>query len=464
MGAPKYIYFLGIGGIGMSALARYYRSLGLTVAGYDKTSTTLTSELVKEGIDIHFIDDVNLIPSFVTENASETLIVYTPAIPVDHNELKYLKANSFTIKKRSEVLATITGQTKTIAIAGTHGKTTTSSMVAHLLKSAGKNINAFLGGITQNYNTNLLLSTVQSPDTSTVVEADEYDRSFLTLFPEMAIITSVDADHLDVYGEHKFVRESFELFANQIKPGGVLVSKKGLDYSLPEGNGLKIYSYSLNEKANFYAENIKIENGNYVFDLRSDVENIKDINFGIPGSHNVENAVAASAIAQLAGLAAADIKKGLKTFKGVKRRFDYQLKTSRLVYIDDYAHHPEELRACISSVKEMYPGKKIVGVFQPHLYTRTRDFADGFAKSLQLLDDIILLDIYPARELPIPGISSQLLFNKINTKNKLLATKQNLVEIIKNKNPEVLITMGAGDIDTLVEPISKMLKEKINSD
>ncbi len=459
----KYVYFLGIGGIGMSALARYFKVAGKEVAGYDKTATPLTDELIAEGIFVHFDDNMDLVPksfkSTINDQRSTILIVITPAVPSNHSEYQFFKNNGFTMKKRSEVLGAITKQLYTLAVAGTHGKTTTSSMLAHILKTAGIDCTAFLGGITQNYGTNLLLPKQPQPtnhkaQTPVVVEADEYDRSFLTLHPDVAVITSVDADHLDIYGDKKHMEESYSLFAGQVKKGGKLIMKTSVVKALGSKDAI---SYSLDGPSDFYAKNISITGGNYVYDIVHPAGVMEKMTLGLPGRHNVENSVAATAAASQLSIAEADIRRALASFRGVKRRFDYQIKTDKLVFIDDYAHHPEELRACISSVKEMYPGKKLTGIFQPHLYTRTRDFADGFAQSLDLLDETILLDIYPARELPIEGVSSQMLLDKMKGKNKSLSHKKELVNEVCRRKPEVLLTLGAGDIDTLVEPLKLAL-------
>ena len=397
------------------------------------------------------------------------MVVYTPAIPKDHAELKFFQKNEYVIKKRSEVLGMITEQSFTIAVAGTHGKTTTSSLIAHILRSSEVDCTAFLGGITQNYGTNLLLSEKLKKKKSkiksiVVVEADEYDRSFLTLHPDIAVITSVDADHLDIYGDQKQMEESYRQFANQVKDGGVLIIKKGVDKILVLGkNGKKILTYSLHQSSDFYARKIAIKKGQYIFDVVTPEQAIRGMLLGVPGKHNVENAVAAVAVAQQMNVFSGNIKNALTTFKGVKRRFEYHIKTDKLVYIDDYAHHPEELRACISAVKEMYPSKKVTGIFQPHLFTRTRDFANEFARSLELLDELILLDIYPAREKPIEGVTSEMLLNLIGTKNKKLVSKKELVREIKNRELEVLITLGAGDIDAMVEPIKNELMTRVKS-
>lgn len=445
----------------MSALARYFNAMGKSVSGYDKTPTKLTNELISEGIKIHFEDDINLIKSEIQNPKSEILIVYTPAIPADHKELNYFKANNFNIKKRAEVLGMITEACYTIAVAGTHGKTTTSSLVAHILKTADLDPSAFLGGITQNYNTNLLLSNnlknaeLQTKDTGlVVVEADEYDRSFLTLHPEIAVITSVDADHLDIYGDKKYMEESYSLFASQIR--SKLILKKSIVNNIASGD--KAITYSVSDTgADYFAQNIKIENAAYLYEVVTPTGVFKNMTLGLPGLHNVENSIAAVAVACLMNIPELKIREGLKTFRGVKRRFDYQIKTDNLVFIDDYAHHPEELKASINSAKEMYPGKKITGIFQPHLFSRTRDFADEFAKSLELLDECILMEIYPARELPIEGVSSKMLLDKMRSTNKSICQKKDLLKDVSERKLEVLLTLGAGDIDTFVEPLKNEL-------
>lgn len=463
------VYFLGIGGIGMSALARYFNAMGKRVAGYDKTSTKLTDELIAEGIEIHFEDHIRNIPKYFKELPFDTdniLIVFTPAVPLDHSEYVFFNLNGFNIKKRAEVLGMITQSAHTIAVAGTHGKTTTSSLTAHILKSAGLDPSAFLGGITQNYNTNLLLSSNLKSNnqlpiaigTATnnhiVVEADEYDRSFLTLHPDIAVITSVDADHLDIYGDKSHVEESFSLFAKQVK--SKLILKKNIVGKV-NANKTPI-TYAVNdESADYFAQNIKIDNGYYHYEIVTPESIFENIVLGLPGLHNVENSVAAVAIACQLNISEDIIRKALASFKGVKRRFDYHIKTDKLVFIDDYAHHPEELKAAISSAKEMYPGKKITGIFQPHLFSRTRDFADDFAKSLDLLDECILMEIYPARELPIEGVSSQMLLNKMKSTNKTICQKSDLIKEVGKREIEILMTMGAGDIDTFVESIKMEL-------
>jgi len=457
----KYVYFLGIGGIGMSALARYFNAMGKSVSGYDKTPTALTSELIAEGIDIHFEDDMNLVKAEIKNAGAErVMIVYTPAVPANHSELNYFRNNNYNIKKRAEVLGLITKSTKTIGVAGTHGKTTTSSLIAHILKVANLDPSAFLGGITQNYNTNLLLSKSLASNggvgekSLVVVEADEYDRSFLTLFPDMAVITSVDADHLDIYGDKKYMEESYSLFAKQVR--SKLVVKKSIEKTIDSGK--QLVTYSVNDTtANYYAQNVIIKHAAYHYEVVTPAGVFKNMTLGLPGLHNVENSIAAVAIACLMNISEDNIRKALQTFKGVRRRFDYQIKTDKLVFIDDYAHHPEELKACINSVKEMYPSKKITGIFQPHLYSRTRDFADDFAKSLDLLDECILMEIYPARELPIEGVTSKMLLDKMKINDKMICQKNDLVDTVSNCHPEVLLTLGAGDIDTFVQPLKNRL-------
>lgn len=446
----------------MSALARFFNAMGKEASGYDKTKTELTDELVREGIAVHFNEDDALIKNNFKSgkwSSENLLVVYTPAVPKTHSEYIYLNNLKINIKKRSEVLGMLTQQAPTIAVAGTHGKTTTSSLVAHILRTAGIDCSAFLGGITKNYSTNLLLSKSLNLEPETrnpkpiVVEADEYDRSFLTLHPYIAVITSLDADHLDIYGTHEEMLSTYLKFSKQVKHK--LIINKSIS-SIVKWEGSPI-TYSVKEKADFYAENITIENGFYFYDIVTPNCKIEKLSLGLPGLHNVENSVAATVVAIQMNVNEESIRKALQTFEGAKRRFDYQIRSKDIVFIDDYAHHPEELRACISSVKQMYPNKKVTGVFQPHLFTRTRDFADGFATSLDLLDECILLDIYPAREEPIAGITSQMLLDKMKSKNKFLSSKKELVNDLTKRKLEVLVTLGAGDIDTLVEPIKKML-------
>lgn len=451
----KAVYFIGIGGIGMSNLARYFMSKGKKVAGYDRTETPLTKELVKEGAEIHYSDSVSLIPEYCKDKDT-TLVVYTPAVPSENEEVIYFHEQNFTIQKRAQVLGTITKSSKALCCAGTHGKTTTSSMLAHILKQSHLDCNAFLGGILKNYSSNLMLSDKSE---FTVIEADEYDRSFHWLHPYMALITSVDPDHLDIYGTEEEYLKSFEKFTTLIQQGGALVMKHNIKLSPKVGEGVKVYTYS-EDKGDFHAKNIKIGNGEIRFDFVTPKEVIDNIQLGVPVRINIENSIGAMALAWLNGATPDELRHAMLTFQGAKRRFDFILKTDKIVMIDDYAHHPQELAASITSVKELYPDRKVTGVFQPHLYSRTKDFADEFAKSLSLLDELILLDIYPAREKPIEGVTSKIIFDKV-TCLKTLCNKQELLPLLENKNDiEVLLTVGAGDIDQLLEAIKEVLKEK----
>ncbi len=457
----KLVYFLGVGGIGMSAIARYFNHFGKTVQGYDKTETELTTELVSEGIVIEYKENVEKLNRLLGQyTEDEYLIVYTPAIPKDHAEWIYLNENNIKVHKRAEVLGKITQAFKTIAVAGTHGKTTTSSMIAHILKHNGINTFAFLGGITTNYNTNLILGDPnQKENTWLVVEADEYDRSFLTLQPDIAIITSVDADHLDIYGNEKYMHESYSLFAHLVEKSGCLIVKNTVDNTIGKVHPNQV-TYSLNSKTDIVAENIRIEEGYFHYDIVTNEKKITNLQLGMPGLHNVENSIAAAKVGDYLGLNSIQLNHALSSFHGVKRRFDYRIKSKEVIFIDDYAHHPEELKACINSVKQLYPTKKVTGIFQPHLFSRTRDFADGFAESLDLLDECILLEIYPARELPIEGVNSQMLINKMKIENKSISKKEDLLKILESKKIEVLLTLGAGDIDQFVVPIESLLKNK----
>jgi UDP-N-acetylmuramate--alanine ligase len=455
----KNIYFLGIGGIGMSALGRWFVKKGLNVSGYDRTITTLTEELVKEGMKIHFEDSVDNIPQEVRDEKEKTLVIFTPAIPKNHLEYNYLKENGYTILKRSEVLGLITKNYKTVAVAGTHGKTTTSSMVAHILKVAGKNMVGFLGGITTNYNSNLVMHGEVGANTIVVVEADEFDRSFLRLFPQIAVVTSADADHLDIYGDHNSLIESFKAFIKQINKGGSLIIHESIVETLADNSDQvtkNVYSMS---RGQFFASNIVAKGGFFEFDLQG-FNKVEHVKLGVPGFHNIENAIAASVAANLCGVSVQGIKKALESFTGVKRRFEYIIKSKRVVYIDDYAHHPTEIEAFLKSMKSLYPGRKLTVVFQPHLFSRTRDFAEGFSKSLSLADELFLMDIYPARELPIPGVDSDMLFKDITSPVKVRCGKLDLMEKLKEVDVDVIVTVGAGDIDTFVEPIKKMLTTK----
>jgi UDP-N-acetylmuramate--alanine ligase len=453
-----HIYFLGIGGIGMSALARYYNRLGYTVAGYDKTETPLTQELVAEGIVVNYNESVSFLLQHIA-TTEHTLVVLTPAVPKQHTELIYLQQHNFTIYKRSQVLGHISSNQPTLAIAGTHGKTTTSSLLGHIMQCHSPTI-AFMGGITANYNSNLLLPQIITAQTPCVVEADEYDRSFLTLHPQIAALTSVDADHLDIYGTHDYLLQSFELFVQQVIK--TIIIKHELNFK-PTTQATQL-TYSLNNTtANYYAQNITIVDGFYHFDIVTPSEIITDITFGMAGLHNVENAVAATAVAlQLPTTNSTTIKQALSTFLGVKRRFEYIVRTPHCIYIDDYAHHPTELTAFISSVKKLYPTKRLTGVFQPHLFTRTRDFAVEFSKSLSLLDDCILLPIYPARELPIEGVSSEMLINTVTSNYKAIVQKQDLITTLTNLQPEIILSIGAGDIDALI-PVIKAFATTIGN-
>lgn len=451
----KAVYFIGIGGIGMSNLARYFMSKGKKVAGYDRTETPLTKELVKEGAEIHYSDSVSLIPGYCKDK-NTTLVVYTPAVPSENEEVIYFHQQDFTIQKRAQVLGTITKSSKALCCAGTHGKTTTSSMLAHILKQSHLDCNAFLGGILKNYSSNLMLSDKSE---FTVIEADEYDRSFHWLHPYMALITSVDPDHLDIYRTEEEYLKSFEKFTTLIQQGGALVMKHNIKLSPKVGEDIKVYTYS-EDKGDFHAKNIKIGNGEIRFDFVTPKEVIDNIQLGVPVRINIENSIGAMALAWLNGATPDELRHAMLTFQGAKRRFDFILKTDKIVMIDDYAHHPQELAASITSVKELYPDRKVTGVFQPHLYSRTKDFADEFAKSLSLLDELILLDIYPAREKPIEGVTSKIIFDKV-TCPKTLCNKQELLPLLENKNDiEVLLTVGAGDIDQLLEAIKEVLKEK----
>ena len=441
----KNIYFIGIGGIGMSAIARYYNAKGYKVSGYDKTPSPLTHALESEGIEVHYEDNTDYIP----KDVENTLVVYTPAIPSDMGELVYVQKNGYRVIKRSKTLGEIAEGQRCMAVAGTHGKTTTSTLTSHIFMDSGEGCSAFLGGISKNYNTNLLIS----PNDVIVAEADEFDRSFLQLFPEIAVITSMDADHLDIYGDAAHVTEAFKAFASQVS--GTVIAKYGLDIT-EEDTKARILTYSFgNEAADFYAEPLK--DGHFNLHYPGGV--IEDCVVGIPGWVNVENATAASAIALTYGIDPQKIKAALACFSGVKRRFDIQVKKPGCVYIDDYAHHPEEITAALSSIRKAYPSAKLTAVFQPHLYTRTRDFAPEFAHALSLADKVILLDIYPARELPIPGVTSEIIFKDI-TVEKVLLQRSGLMDYLRNEPVEVLATLGAGDIDRFVGEIADMLEKR----
>ena len=439
------VYFIGIGGIGMSALARYFQYIGKKVVGYDKTPTQLTDELQAIGLEIHFEDNIHLIPEdFYVEN---TLVIVTPAVPVSHSEWNYFIEREYNIKKRAEVLGIITKDTYCFAVAGTHGKTTTSSILGHVLYESGVDVTAFLGGIVENYNSNL----IGSGKTVTVVEADEFDRSFLHLHPNVSCVTSMDADHLDIYGDAASIEESFREFAAKT-PSENLYVIKGLPL---EGNTIGV-----NNDADFSAQNIRIENGFYVFDVKTPNEVVQNVKFGLPGHHNLTNALLAFAMAKSYGVSNEKISAALASFKGVRRRFSFQIREEKLVYIDDYAHHPTEINAVHQAVRELYPGKKIIAAFQPHLFSRTKDFIDGFAESLSKFDEILLMEIYPARELPMEGVNSTWLLSKIDNPNKKLVNKDQLFTSFENSDAEVFITIGAGDIGELVKDLKKALHEK----
>ncbi len=453
----KNVYFLGIGGIGMSALARYFKYTGRNVAGYDRTSTALTKTLQDEGIDVHFEDDIRNIPK--NWNPVNTLAVFTPALPDDHQELSWFREKPIGLLKRAKVLGLICNEKSGIAISGTHGKTTVSTMVATILNKTPQGCGAFLGGISKNFNSNLLLPKEDSP--WIVAEADEFDRSFLHLQPQLALITSIDADHLDIYGDKEKIVDSFEKFISQIKPDGMLVVKKGVEIDLDKTKA-KVFSYSLNENADFTTLNLRLntEGGYYQFDLKTPNGIIANCKMNYPGLVNVENAVAAASMAFLAGVNSNEIKLGLEEYQGVVRRFDVRFKNEKYIYIDDYAHHPEELKAVISSVKALYQGRKVTGIFQPHLYSRTRDFAAEFAASLDLLDKAILLPLYPAREEPIKGVSSEIIMNQMKLENKFMVEKTEALNILKSSDTDIVLTMGAGDIDGISNEIIEILKNK----
>ncbi len=453
----KAVYFVGAGGIGMSAIARYFLNKKLVVAGYDKTPTNLTHNLEDEGMLIHYEEDINLIPE-ACKNAMSTLVIYTPAIPAEHKELTYFRENGFTIEKRAQVLGTLTRTHKGLCVAGTHGKTTTSTMCAHIMHQSHVDCNAFLGGISKNYGTNYILSDKSD---YVVIEADEFDRSFHWLRPWMSIITSTDPDHLDIYGSKEAYIESFRHYTELIQPGGALIIHKDLEMKQHVQDGVKIYEYSLNE-GDFHAENIKIENGEITFDFISPIKNVTGIELGQPVPINIENGVAAMAMAQLNGCTADELRYGMKTYGGVDRRFDFKIKNDKLVFLSDYAHHPKEIYQSVKSIRELYKDRKITAIFQPHLYTRTRDFYQDFANSLSLLNEVILCDIYPAREQPIPGVTSQLIYDNLKPGiEKSLIHKEDVLDLVKSRDFDVLIVLGAGDLDSYVPQITKLLKEKL---
>ncbi len=442
-------YLIGIGGIGMSSLARYFNSKSWIVGGYDKTQTVLTQELEKEGIEVHYDDRGSSIPDKFKDK-EETLVIYTPAVPKDLGELEYLHQNGFTVYKRAQVLGMITLNTKTLAVAGTHGKTTTSSLLAHILNESKLKCNAFLGGISSNLNSNFI-SNEESE--LTVIEADEFDHSFLHLSPFAAIITSTDTDHLDIYENEELFREGFQKFADLISPNGFIIKHAEID--ITSKNTL---NYGIDCKADYTGSNLRVENEAFFFDLKTPVAVWENIELAVPGVHNTENAIACIAMCSELGLSEPEIRSALISFSGVKRRFEYHIRTENLVYIDDYAHHPTELNALITSVKLMYPEQKITGIFQPHLFTRTRDFFDEFALELSQLDEVVLLPIYAAREKPIPGITSEALLEKINTKNKTVLAPDQAIRHVSGKTKGIILTIGAGDIDRIVAPIKTVLE------
>lgn len=451
----KAVYFVGIGGIGMSAIARYFLHKGITVGGYDKTPSELTEKLKEEGAEIHYEENVDLIPT-ACKDAAHTLVVYTPAIPKEHAELCYFQENGFEIEKRAQVLGTLSRAGKALCAAGTHGKTTTSTMAAHLLHQSHVDCNAFLGGISKNYGTNYILS--DSP--YIVIEADEFDRSFHWLTPFATAITATDADHLDIYGTKEAYLESFQKYSSLIVPGGFLILHENLEMQAAVQEGVTTYTYN-RESGDFHAENIRIGNGDIIFDFISPLGNIKDIKLGVPVSINIENGIGAMALAQIAGLTAEEIKQGMESFRGVDRRFDFKIKTDKMAFLSDYAHHPAEIHQSVKSIRELYQDKKITAIFQPHLYSRTQDFYKEFADSLSLLDEVILVDIYPARELPIPGVTSELIYNNLRPGiEKRMIHKEEILDIVSNGEFEVLITLGAGDIENYVPRITEILKNK----
>jgi UDP-N-acetylmuramate--alanine ligase len=451
----KSVYFVGAGGIGMSAIARYFLNKGLVVGGYDKTPSDLTRQLEKEGMFIHYEEDINQIPQ-ACKNKQECLVIYTPAIPAEHQELCYFQENGFEIQKRAQVLGTLTKAHKGLCVAGTHGKTTTSTMCAHIMHQSHLDCNAFLGGISKNYGTNYILSDSDF----VVIEADEFDRSFHWLRPWMSVITSTDPDHLDIYGTKEAYLDSFRHYSELIQPGGALIIHRNLEMKEHLQDGVRRYDYSLNE-GDFHAENIRIENGEITFDFISPIENVKDVNLGQPIPINIENGIAAMAMAQLNGCTAEELKYGMQTYGGVDRRFDFKIKTDKLVFLSDYAHHPKEIYQSAKSIRELYKDKHITAIFQPHLYTRTRDFYKDFADALSQLDEVILTEIYPARELPIEGVTSKLIYDNLKPGvKKEMIQKGDVLNFVKSHTFEVLIVLGAGDLDNQVPEIAKILNSK----
>ncbi|MBQ7419187.1 MAG: UDP-N-acetylmuramate--L-alanine ligase [Prevotella sp.] len=452
----KAVYFIGAGGIGMSAIARYFLGRGLVVAGYDKTPSDLTRQLEKEGMLIHYEENIDKIPE-ACRQADSCLIIYTPAIPSDHQELRYFQQQGFEIQKRAQVLGTLTRQHKGLCVAGTHGKTTTSTMCAHIMHQSHLDCNAFLGGISKNYGTNYILSDSDY----VVIEADEFDRSFHWLSPWMSVITSTDPDHLDIYGTKEAYLESFRHYSELIQPGGALIIHRGLEMKDHLQEGVRRYDYSLTE-GDFHAENILIENGEISFDFISPIERVNHIELGQPIPINIENGIAAMAMAQLAGCTADELRQGMKTFGGVDRRFDFKIKTDRLVFLSDYAHHPKEIFQSVRSIRELYRDRKITAIFQPHLYTRTRDFYKDFAEALSMLDEVILTEIYPAREQPIEGVTSELIYNNLRPGiQRQIIRKEDVLDMVKERDFDVLLVLGAGDLDNQVPQIAEILKKRL---
>lgn len=452
----KAVYFVGAGGIGMSAIARYFLNKKLVVAGYDKTPSHLTHDLEKEGMLIHYEENTDLIPE-ACKDSKTTLVIFTPAIPAEHKELVYFHENGFTIEKRAQVLGTLTRTHKGLCVAGTHGKTSTSTMCAHIMHQSHIDCNAFLGGISKNYGTNYILSDKSD---YVVIEADEFDRSFHWLRPWMSVITATDPDHLDIYGTKEAYLESFRHYTELIQPGGALIIHKNLEMKQNVQDGVRIYEYSLHE-GDFHAENIKIENGEITFDFISPIENVENVELGQPVPINIENGIAAMAMAQLNGCKAEELRQGMKTYEGVERRFDFKIKDSKHVFLSDYAHHPKEIYQSVKSIRELYKTRKITAIFQPHLYTRTRDFYKDFAESLSMLDEVILCDIYPAREAPIPGVTSKLIYDNLKPGvEKSMIHKEDVLDLVKNRDFDVLIVLGAGDLDNYVPQMTEILKQK----
>lgn len=452
----KAVYFVGAGGIGMSAIARYFIRKGVVVAGYDKTPSELTKQLEREGALLHYEENVDEIPH-ACRDPKQCLVIYTPAIPAEHKELQYFRANGFTVEKRAQVLGTLTRTHKGLCVAGTHGKTSTSTMCAHIMHQGHIDCNAFLGGISKNYSTNYIISAESD---YVVIEADEFDRSFHWLRPWMSVITATDPDHLDIYGTKEAYLESFRHYTTLIQPGGALIIHRGLEMHADVQSGVKVYEYSRTE-GDFHAENIRIDNGTITFDFISPIENVKDVELGQPVPINIDNGIAAMAMAQLAGCTAEELKYGMKTYRGVDRRFDFKINDSRHVLLSDYAHHPKEIYQSAKSIRELYKGRHITAIFQPHLYTRTRDFYRDFADALSQLDEVILTEIYPAREQPIEGVTSQLIYDNLRPGiEKSIIRKDDVLDLVKQRDFDVLVILGAGDLDNYMPQITKIIENK----